>query len=248
MQCMKYSKIWLNPTFAALNLTFIRRQKAFPVFHADRVIIRLPACGQGQLSRVWKKQCDWLSLGKECCLRLSRRLWEGMKCELPYKRPRGRLGLMGTSEHRERLWTRQISCNVIVLASALRNSNVLTATDVSTTCAVEAISWWRQKWHHAGCGNYQQQSYSGLHSPGRTITYVSHNRKYFSCPFADSVQVYRSQWKIVIILWRVQECFAQHGNFQIWYFKFPYPEQNAEGMLLSVLERTRRAGFHRSSS
>ena len=202
MQCMKYSKIWLNPTFAALNLTFIRGQKAFPVFHADRVIIRLPACGQGQLSRIWKKQCDWLSLGKECCLRLSRRLWEGMKSELPYKRPRGRLGLMGTSEHRERLWTRQISCNVIVLAGALRSSNMLTAADVSTTCAVEAISWWRQKW----------------------------------------------QWKIVIILWRVQECFAQHGNFQIWYFNFPYPEQNAEGILLSVLERTRRAGFHRSSS
>ena len=47
---------------------------------------------------------------------------------------------MGTSEDRERLWTRQICCNVIVLASALRNSNVLTATDVLTTCAVEAIS------------------------------------------------------------------------------------------------------------
>ena len=28
--------------------------------HADRVIIRLP-CGQGQLSRIWKVQCDWLS-------------------------------------------------------------------------------------------------------------------------------------------------------------------------------------------
>ena len=85
-------------------------------------------------------------------------------------------GLMGTSEHRERLWTRQI--NVIVLASALRNSNALTATDVLTTCAVETISWWLQTWHHTGCGNvshYQQQSYSGLHSPGRTTTYVSHN-------------------------------------------------------------------------
>ena len=48
------------------------------MFHADRVIIRLP-CGQGQLSRIWKVQCDWLSLGKECCLRFSRHLWGGMK-------------------------------------------------------------------------------------------------------------------------------------------------------------------------
>ena len=33
------------------------------MFHADRVIFRLP-CGQGQLSRIWKVQCDWLSMGK----------------------------------------------------------------------------------------------------------------------------------------------------------------------------------------
>ena len=88
MQCMKYSKIWLNLTFAALNLSFIRGQKAFQVFHADRVIIRLP-CGQGQLSRIWKVQCDWLSLGKECCLRLSRCLRGGMKNELLWKCLRG---------------------------------------------------------------------------------------------------------------------------------------------------------------
>ena len=37
----------------------------------DRGIIGLP-CGQGQPSRIWKAQCDWLSLGKECCSRLSR--------------------------------------------------------------------------------------------------------------------------------------------------------------------------------
>ena len=86
MKCKEYSKIWLNLIFAALNLTFIRGQKAFPVFNADRVIIRLP-CGQGQLSRIWKVQCDWLSLGKECCLRLSRRLWEGMKKRAPLKTP-----------------------------------------------------------------------------------------------------------------------------------------------------------------
>ena len=78
MKCIEYFKIWLNLIFAALNLTFIRGQKVFPVFHADRIIIRLP-CGQGQLSRIWKVQCNWLSFGKECCLRLSRRWWVGMK-------------------------------------------------------------------------------------------------------------------------------------------------------------------------
>ena len=73
----------LNLTFAALNLTFTKGQKAFPVFHADRVIvIRLPR-GQGQLSRIWKVQCDWLSSRKERCFRLSRRLWGEMKNELP---------------------------------------------------------------------------------------------------------------------------------------------------------------------
>ena len=82
MQCTEYSKFWRNLAIAALNLTFIGGQKAFPVFNADRVIIRLP-CGQGQLSRIWKVQCDWLSLGKECCLRLSRHLWGGMKNDLP---------------------------------------------------------------------------------------------------------------------------------------------------------------------
>ena len=82
MKCMEYSKILLNLIFAALNLRFIRGQKVFPVIPADRVIIRLP-CGQGQLSRIWKVQCDWLSMGKECCLQLSRRLWGGMENELP---------------------------------------------------------------------------------------------------------------------------------------------------------------------
>ena len=72
---MVYFKIWLNLTFAALNLVFIRaRSENYPVFHADLVIIRLP-CGQVQLSRIWKVQCDWLSLGKRCCLGLSRRFW-----------------------------------------------------------------------------------------------------------------------------------------------------------------------------
>ena len=69
---------WVNLTFAALRLTFIRGHEGFLKFHADRVIIGLP-CGQGQLSRIWKVQRDWLSLGKECCPWLSRRLWEGTK-------------------------------------------------------------------------------------------------------------------------------------------------------------------------
>ena len=84
MQCIEYSKYdYLNLSFASLNLTFIRGQKAFPVFHVDRVI-RLP-CSQGQLSRIWKVQRDWLSLGKECCLQWSRHLWGGMKDELSQK-------------------------------------------------------------------------------------------------------------------------------------------------------------------
>ena len=36
------------------------------MFHADQVIFVLP-CNQGQPSRIWKVQCDWLRLGKECC-------------------------------------------------------------------------------------------------------------------------------------------------------------------------------------
>ena len=108
MQYKEYCKIWLNLTFAALSLTFIRGHKAFLVFRADRVIIGSP-CGQGQLSTIWKVQCDWLSLGKECYSRLGRRLWEGTKHELPYKRLRGRLILFWTfrkSTHHffRRLW------------------------------------------------------------------------------------------------------------------------------------------------
>ena len=62
MQCR------LNLTFAALSLTFIIVDKAFLVFHAGGVIIGL--------------QCDWLSLGKKCCSRMSGRLWGGKKYEL----------------------------------------------------------------------------------------------------------------------------------------------------------------------
>ena len=61
----------LNLTFAALSLTFIRGHKPFLVFRVDREIIGLPY-GQG----------DWLSLGKQCCSGLSRRLWGGTKHEL----------------------------------------------------------------------------------------------------------------------------------------------------------------------
>ena len=70
-----------NLIFLALNLTFIRGHKAFPVFHAGRAIIGL-ARGQGQLSRIWKLQSDWLSLGKEFCSWLSRHSWGGIKDEV----------------------------------------------------------------------------------------------------------------------------------------------------------------------
>ena len=73
----------VNLTFAALRLTFIRGYEGFLKFYAARVIIRLP-CGQGQLSRIWKVQRDWLSVGKECCSLLSRRLRGGKKYELSF--------------------------------------------------------------------------------------------------------------------------------------------------------------------
>ena len=47
--------------------------------------------GQGQPSRIWKVQCDWLTMEKECCSRLSRLLGEGTKYELPWKHLHGRL-------------------------------------------------------------------------------------------------------------------------------------------------------------
>ena len=53
------------------------------MFHADRVIIVFQCC-QGQLSRTWKVQCDWLSLGNECCTSLSRRFTVG-KDEIAWK-------------------------------------------------------------------------------------------------------------------------------------------------------------------
>ena len=63
MQCMEYSKLWPSLTFAALIVTLTRGYKAFPLFHADRVIIGLP-CSQGQFSRIWKVQCRLAKLGK----------------------------------------------------------------------------------------------------------------------------------------------------------------------------------------
>ena len=91
MQCTEYSKRRQNLTFASLSLTFIIGHKTFPVFHADRVILSGYPAGQGQPSRIWKVQCDWLTMGKECCSRLSGLLWEGTKYELPWKHLCGRL-------------------------------------------------------------------------------------------------------------------------------------------------------------
>ena len=83
MQCTEYSKRRQNLTFATLSLTFIIGHKTFPVFHADRVILSGNPAGQVQPSRIWKVQCDWLTMGKECCSQLSRLLWEGTIYELP---------------------------------------------------------------------------------------------------------------------------------------------------------------------
>ena len=54
MQCTEYSRRRLNLTFATLSLKFIISHKAFPVFHADRVILSGYPAGQGQPSRIWK--------------------------------------------------------------------------------------------------------------------------------------------------------------------------------------------------
>ena len=69
-----------------MNLTFITGPQNFPSVSCRSSNYRLPS-DQGQLSRIWKVQCDWLSMGKDCCLWLSRRLWGGMKNELPKKKP-----------------------------------------------------------------------------------------------------------------------------------------------------------------
>ena len=47
------------------------------------------------------------------------------------------------------------------------------------------------------------------------------NRKYFSCPFADSVQVYRSQWKIVIIPLASARMFRTAWQFPNMIFQLP---------------------------
>ena len=85
MQCTENSKIRLSKSYfyrSESNINFIRGHEGFSKFHAHRVIIGLP-CGQGQLSRIWKVQLDWLSMGKECCSRWNRHSWGGMKYEFP---------------------------------------------------------------------------------------------------------------------------------------------------------------------
>ena len=46
----------------------------FPVFHTDRVIIDRLTRGQGQPSRIWEVQYDWLSLGKGLLLSVEQAL------------------------------------------------------------------------------------------------------------------------------------------------------------------------------
>ena len=53
MQCTEYSKRRQNLSFASLSLTFIiGHYKTFPVFHADRVIIRLPCRSRSTFQNV----------------------------------------------------------------------------------------------------------------------------------------------------------------------------------------------------
>ena len=97
VQCLKYSKIWLNLIFVALNLTFIRGQKAFPVFLPDRVVIRLP-CARSRPTFQNLENTMWLAKHGKGMLsnQLSRRLGGGMKNELPQKCQPGRLRLPRT--------------------------------------------------------------------------------------------------------------------------------------------------------
>ena len=63
MQCTEYSKIWLNLTFAALSLTFIRGHKVFPVFMADRVIYQVTLWSRSTFQNL--ESTMWLAkLGK----------------------------------------------------------------------------------------------------------------------------------------------------------------------------------------
>ena len=57
----------------------------FSVFHADRVIIDGLTCGQGQPSRIWKVQRDWLSLGKGLLFSVEQALEERDEIRTPLK-------------------------------------------------------------------------------------------------------------------------------------------------------------------
>ena len=64
----------------------------FPVFHTDRVIIDRLSRGQGQPSRIWKVQYDWLSLGNGLLLSVEQALAGRDEIRTPPARDR-RLGL-----------------------------------------------------------------------------------------------------------------------------------------------------------
>ena len=57
----------------------------FPVFHTDRVIIDRLTRGQGQPSRIWKVQYDWLSLGKGLLLSVEQALAGRNEIRTPLK-------------------------------------------------------------------------------------------------------------------------------------------------------------------
>ena len=58
------------------------------MFRADRLIIGLP-CSQVQPSRLWKVQCDWVHLGKECLFSVAQAFGGGGGGEIraPLKTP-----------------------------------------------------------------------------------------------------------------------------------------------------------------
>ena len=86
MQCTEYSKIWLNLTFAALSLTFIRGHKVFPVFKADRVIYQVTLWSRSTFQNL--ESTMWLAkLGKGMLLSVEQAFVRRDKIRAPLKTP-----------------------------------------------------------------------------------------------------------------------------------------------------------------
>ena len=76
MQCMEYSKILTKSYFATLNLTFIRGPQSFASVRCRSSNYQITLRSRPIFQNL-EFQCDWLSMRKECCLRLSMCLWVG---------------------------------------------------------------------------------------------------------------------------------------------------------------------------